>query len=273
MASKQLQKLYKTKSIHLQWMPMLIIKAMGYSSLIAALIRMFMYWYNNKKQSKRLGYNLHLKNKTERLCPLKRVNSSIANLNLSELREREEIIPTSPSSPPTFRWGTGLLSTSAIIHNILKKKKMSISLKNTVLWNPSTDMNTPNHAFYENTISLLIHLSRLYDIYLIIHVISKQEREQIQRLLINANLFHLFKIFYCDSEQTKLNFIQNIQPIIHVEGGWEKDNGKYVVNKLENQVKYIIWITSLSDNINNNNFIELSNHILSTSIAKQVVNV
>ncbi|CAO3668109.1 unnamed protein product [Rhizopus stolonifer] len=55
------------------------------------------------------------------------------------------------------------------------RKKMTISLKNTVLWNPSSDVNM--YAFQEDVIQLLTQLSYLYDIYIVVQVNSKMSKK------------------------------------------------------------------------------------------------
>lgn len=109
------------------------------------------------------------------------------------------------------------------------------------MWNPSSDFNTPNHAFHENTVTLLNKLTHIYDIYVIIQLNSDQERHQITQLLNNANiLLDSRKILYCSTEQGKLHLIRHIQPQIHVEGGCESDDGSFIINGLNVEQK--IWI-------------------------------
>jgi hypothetical protein len=139
----------------------------------------------------------------------------------------------------------------------------------TILWNPSSDINTPNHAFHEKTVLFLNKLAQIYDIYIIIHLNNDQERHQIQQLLTNAKLLlDDRKILYCSSEQGKVHVIQHIQPTIHIEGGCEQDNGERVVEQLH--VERIIWVVPFGQLQQEQNNIEFTHHILHTSIAKQV---
>lgn len=116
---------------------------------------------------------------------------------------------------------------------------------------------------------LLNKLAQVYDIYVIIHLNTDQERLQIQQLLTNANLLlDDRKIVYCGSEQGKVHVIQHIQPTIHVEGGCEQDNGIYIVEHLE--VERIIWVLPFGQQQQDQKNIEFTDHILHTSIAKQV---
>ncbi|KAK3839680.1 MAG: hypothetical protein J3R72DRAFT_178969 [Linnemannia gamsii] len=45
---------------------------------------------------------------------------------------------------------------------------MTISLKNTIVWNPSPDPTTPNYGFVEGAIPLLFHLAETYNLHLIL---------------------------------------------------------------------------------------------------------
>ncbi|KAI9473510.1 MAG: hypothetical protein EXX96DRAFT_578298 [Benjaminiella poitrasii] len=280
MPPAHLQRLYYPKATYSQWIPILLMKTMGYSSLFAVFISMVMYWYNNKKQLRRLGYNQKddspctVSKRNNRLSHLRRTSSTFSNLsNIKRRVGRGENFTSSSTRPasPLSVWSTKILSTTNLINSMIKKKKMTISLKNTILWNPSKDIDTPNHAFHENTVSLLVKLAQLYDIYAIAHITSDQEHEQIHHLLSNVNFSSPSKVFYCHSEDAKLSIIQHIRPTIHVEGGWEQDNGQYILDKLEkNRVERVIWITSLAHDKPSYNITESSHHILNTSIAKQV---
>jgi hypothetical protein len=118
----------------------------------------------------------------------------------------------------------------------------------TVLWNPSPDVDTPIYAFQENSIQLLTRLSYLYDIYVIVHVNSPEEQEGIQELLANATgglftyLIDPRKIIYCSEEEGKIHIIRHIEPFVHIEGGWEMDDGEDIVKKLKPFVTKIIWV-------------------------------
>jgi hypothetical protein len=103
---------------------------------------------------------------------------------------------------------------------------------------------------------------------------SEQEHHQIHQLLNNANLLiDPRKILYCSSEQGKLHLIKHIQPAIHVEGGWEMDDGSFIVEQLAGLVEQKIWIqknNTATAYANNEQGIEFANNILRTCIAKQV---
>ncbi|KAG0169812.1 hypothetical protein DFQ28_002866 [Apophysomyces sp. BC1034] len=122
---------------------------------------------------------------------------------------------------------------------------MTISLKNCILWNPSSDVNTPNHAFHENATVLLTRLCQIYDVYLIIHINSENERNEILGLLENASVLSQLdsrKILYCSTEKGKVHMIRHIDPQIHVEGGWELDDGEDIVRTLRPHVQKLLWV-------------------------------
>lgn len=126
------------------------------------------------------------------------------------------------------------------------------------------------HAFHENTVLLLNQLVQLYDIYVMIHITSDQERHQIHQLLNNANLLiDPRKVLYCSSEQGKLHLIKHIQPAIHVEGGWELDDGSLIMEQLAASVEQKIWISKKNVQIDHDESIEYADNILKTCLAKQ----
>lgn len=147
------------------------------------------------------------------------------------------------------------------------------------------------YAFQESSIQILTRLSCLYDIYVIVHVNSEQEKENIQSLLENASSTDgLFadgvdnrKIIFCSEEEGKIHIIRHIEPFIHVEGGWEKDDGEDIIKKLKPFVTKLIWIITkrrrdsfkpenvkIQDQGILGNNVELSDLLMNTSIAQQV---
>ncbi|KAG1051202.1 hypothetical protein G6F46_006601 [Rhizopus delemar] len=159
---------------------------------------------------------------------------------------------------------------------------MTISLKNTVLWNPSSDISM--YAFHENVLQLIIRLTYAYDIYIIIHINSVKERDRIQFLLENTQggLFtggymDQRKIIYCSEEEGKVHIIRHIEPVIHIEGGWEEDDGEKIVKRLQPFIKKIVWIVTKrkmdlmkSDHDLKHN-VELAERLADTSIAREVM--
>ncbi|KAG0002016.1 hypothetical protein BGZ80_011767 [Entomortierella chlamydospora] len=60
------------------------------------------------------------------------------------------------------------------------RKVMTISVKNTIVWNPSPDPTTPNYGFVEGVIPLLFHLAENYNLHLILLSPLIQEAQQRQ---------------------------------------------------------------------------------------------
>lgn len=124
----------------------------------------------------------------------------------------------------------------------------------------------------------------MYDVYLIIHINSEQEKEYFSNLLKeNVTSVDTRKIIYCSEEEGKIHIIRHIEPFVHIEGGWEKDDGEEIIKKLKPFIKKLIWIITkrkrnsfqpqhikkqdldlLSKNI------ELSDLLTNTSIAHEV---
>ncbi|KAI7829419.1 hypothetical protein BC939DRAFT_25945 [Gamsiella multidivaricata] len=55
---------------------------------------------------------------------------------------------------------------------------MTISIKNTVVWNPSPDPTTPNYGFVEGAIPLLFHLAENFNLHLILLCPPLQQKQQ-----------------------------------------------------------------------------------------------
>ncbi|KAG1373243.1 hypothetical protein G6F60_009678 [Rhizopus arrhizus] len=251
-----------TKRVHKTWA---FIKYTGYCSLVTLLMSIIAYWYKRYKEQKRE-------------VQLKRSNLSLLNVQCTLFTP-----PHSPISNTSFSNNTssrhGPSWSARLMDGVMSaagmKKKMTISLKNTVLWNPSRDIQLPNHAFQENAIRLLIELSTAYDLYVMIHMNTEQDRTQIDRLMTSAHLFDTIdkrKVIYCSSEEDKVQLIQQIDPVVHVEGGWELDDGKKMMERLS--IDRVIWILANQKKRvyyeQHYEKIEISDHILNTSIAKSV---
>jgi hypothetical protein len=116
---------------------------------------------------------------------------------------------------------------------------------------------------------------------------TEEEKEKIANLLENATNLNAHmdprKIIYCSSEEGKIHIIRHIEPFIHVEGGWEKDDGEEIIKKLKPFVNKLIWIITkkrrnsfMPENIKSEdhgliaNNIELSDLLIDTSIAREV---
>ncbi|CAG8496999.1 hypothetical protein C2G38_2120406 [Gigaspora rosea] len=135
---------------------------------------------------------------------------------------------------------------------IPKKKTISISMKNTLLWNPSSDPDNPNHAFFENIIPFLNQLAQLYVIYLVCPVSSTQEKEQILTLLRNAqqfnnNVIDERRVLFCETEEGKIHIIRHLETNVHVEGG---TNGEECVEMVRGFVGNVIWLLHGDNNKN-----------------------
>lgn len=116
-------------------------------------------------------------------------------------------------------------------------------LMQVLLWNPSPDPKTPNHAFFENIVPLLNLLSQSYDIHLICPVSSILEKEQILNLLRHANLLNPGviderKVLFCETQEGKIHIIRHIEANVHIEGGI---NAEDTVEMVRGFVGNVIW--------------------------------
>ncbi|ORX58326.1 hypothetical protein DM01DRAFT_1405933 [Hesseltinella vesiculosa] len=166
---------------------------------------------------------------------LKRSSSSLRDLQSGKFS------PTYERSPPSTPWRTRFLGNLVL----QKKKKLTVSIKNTILWNPSQDIDSPNHAFHENAIALLTQLCQQYNVHLLIQTNTDEERDQINRLLaptVRRLVDPSSQIHYCSDEASKLNLVRRLAPSVHVEGGWELDDGECLVRSLRTSVDKLVWI-------------------------------
>ncbi|KAI8390978.1 uncharacterized protein BYT42DRAFT_555077 [Radiomyces spectabilis] len=246
-----------------RWLPRWILQLFGYSSLAAAVISFAIYYY--KKSTRQLQDNSHSK--------------SIPSLSGSSTQvsgdDKSALPGTSSSTVAAGGWSAKLLGS--VPNSRKKKEKLTISLKNTILWNPSSDVDVPNHAFHEHATTLLSRLSQLYDVYLLISVGSKEEQDQIQHLLDHAGLIgsdglDKRKILFCSTEEGKIHIVRHVEPYMHVEGGGELDDGGNSVKKLQPFVPKLLWIATRgkykeADKSASN--IEVTDHILKSSLARR----
>ncbi|CAB4381080.1 unnamed protein product [Rhizophagus irregularis] len=162
-------------------------------------------------------------------------------------RDQDDEAPTRPETRRVTRTERDQRNlASRLFRNALlppKKKTISISMKNTLLWNPSSDPDSPNHAFIENIVPFLHQLSKIYVIHLICPVSSEQEKQQILGLLRNSKLFSSKviderRVLFCESDEGKIHIIRHLEANVHVEGGI---NGEEVVEMIRGFVGSVLW--------------------------------
>ncbi|KAL0095297.1 hypothetical protein F4703DRAFT_1938622 [Phycomyces blakesleeanus] len=210
--------------------PTWLLRLVGGTSFVA-LISLALYWYRRFPPG---GRRALAKDSSS-------ASSSSSSLEKSALRRtsssRSSLSDEGNANPPcentSAGWGSRLLG----------------NVRSTILWNPSPDVNVPNHAFHENGAILLLRLAQANEVYLIIHIHSEDERHQIQKLLENASLvgprlIDSRRILYCSTEQGKIHLIRHIEPAIHIEGGWELDDGEDIVRKVRPFVNKLIWVVT-----------------------------
>ncbi|CAO3653235.1 unnamed protein product [Cunninghamella echinulata] len=161
----------------------------------------------------------------------------------------------------------------------------------TVLWNPSSDVTSPNHAFHEHGHKLLSELVKQHDVYIITHVNNEEQKEHMEHLLENANINQLDprKVLFCSTEEGKIHLVRHLEPQIHIEGGWEEDDGEDIIRKLRPFIPKLIWVITKRRRSSFNTSstkkqlplkledqgilgpnVELTDHLLDTSFAKEL---
>ncbi|KAF9899159.1 hypothetical protein BX616_003208 [Lobosporangium transversale] len=137
------------------------------------------------------------------------------------------------------------------------RKVMTISLKNTIVWNPSPDPTTPNYGFVEGAVPLLFHLAENYNLHLILlcpsltqqhqngkdrvptiqeqdemkrqqQLVQDRDREQILTMLKNAGLItppgsrgskliDPRQVLICETEEGVGHVVRHLESQVHVE--------------------------------------------------------
>ncbi|KAI9098054.1 hypothetical protein DFS34DRAFT_619458 [Phlyctochytrium arcticum] len=131
--------------------------------------------------------------------------------------------------------------TSAL-RNWSGKRRITVSMKDIVLWNPSPDPTNPNHAFRESALPFLHMLvSQSHnEVYLLMVVNSDEEEVQIVSLLESSGLFNSGldsrRVLFCSTEEGKGHMIRHIEPLVHV------DNCDVVIQKLVQHVGHVVRV-------------------------------
>ncbi|CAG8667933.1 5334_t:CDS:2, partial [Paraglomus occultum] len=142
--------------------------------------------------------------------------------------------------------------TSRMFSNVGSGKRlMSISMKDTILWNPSRDPQRPNYAFIESVLPFLYQISNYYVITLITPVSTPEERAAIISLLRNARLFvegviDERRVLFCESEVGKVHIIKHIGASVHVEGATGMV-GENIIEDVRTFVGKVVWIMKRID--------------------------
>ncbi|CAO3587789.1 unnamed protein product [Absidia cylindrospora] len=189
------------------------------------------------------------------------------------------------SSSQKKKTGWNFLASGSGSSSSKKRKRVTISLKNTILWNPSSDVETPNHAFHEHGQALLSQLLQQHEVYILIHVTGEEEKAQMEHLLENGVLegLDMRKVLFCSTEEGKIHIIRHLEPQLHIEGGWEYDDGEDIIRKIRPFVAKAIWVITKRrrSSFNQANLkaddqgilgsnVELTDHLLDTSLAKDL---
>ncbi|KAJ3184585.1 hypothetical protein HDU87_003986 [Geranomyces variabilis] len=121
---------------------------------------------------------------------------------------------------------------------------VTISMKNIIVWNPSPDPATPNHAFRESALPYLQSLVKSQNpriqIHLITVVSSDEEEAQIRELLKASGLYadglDERRVLFCGTEEGKAHLVRHIEPAVHV------DQNDEVIERLAPYVKRLVRV-------------------------------
>ncbi|ORX54613.1 hypothetical protein DM01DRAFT_1335749 [Hesseltinella vesiculosa] len=155
----------------------------------------------------------------------------------------------------------------------MKRRRVTLSLKNTVLWNPSTDLDNGLYAFKPEALGFLKALVQHHEVYLVIQVNNNEEQQQIQHLLQQNHLqgFDERKILFCQKEQGKIHLVRHLEAQIHIEGGWEQDDGEEIVRQLKPFVPKIIWVQKHQRQVALGASVESVQNVTDTSFSKDLL--
>ncbi|KAI8344850.1 hypothetical protein BC941DRAFT_366443 [Chlamydoabsidia padenii] len=242
-----------TKKIIPRW----IFRLVGFTSLATALVSIAIYLYKQNIS------------KTKKSLPRS------AEEDVSETNQA-----SSSQSNKTSGWS---FLGSSNKNSSKKRKRVTISLKNTILWNPSSDTSSPNYAFHEHGQSLLSQLCKQHLVTIIIHVSDEEEKQQMEQLLDSVEGLDRQRILFCSTEEGKIHLIRHLESQIHIEGGWECDDGEDIVRKLRPFVQKVIWVITKRrrSSFNQSNLkvddqgilganVELTDHLVDTSLARDL---
>ncbi|KAG0215268.1 hypothetical protein BGX28_000487 [Mortierella sp. GBA30] len=139
----------------------------AYTTLACGLASLGLYIYRQKQKNVRSNHNGS--NNT-------RSSSSPDHTGLDHSNGQDDTRSSEAQSSSLARLGSKLART--VKRN---RRVMTISLKNTIVWNPSPDPTTPNYGFVEGAIPLLFHLAENYNLHLILLCPSLQPQPQRQQ--------------------------------------------------------------------------------------------
>ncbi|ORZ34359.1 hypothetical protein BCR44DRAFT_32195 [Catenaria anguillulae PL171] len=157
---------------------------------------------------------------------------------------------------------TSSTSTSLVLPTD-RPVRVSITLRNTALWSPSSDPSMPNFAFIEGAKSTLVrHLAAnpRIDLHVIAVVTSPEERTEVVRLLGAAGIYaylpmtnvHLVDPWKAVVEETtsgelagmprhlvaQVLAVQQIRPDVHIEGS----RSTRAVRWIAQHVPAVVWV-------------------------------
>lgn len=124
--------------------------------------------------------------------------------------------------------------------------------------------------------------------HLVTHTNTSAEKKQIRGLLRNAHIDRsenlresmVKQVHYCTTEQNKMELLRRLKPSIHIEGGWEMEDGYSIVGQILNgisSVNKLIWVVSnqkrelyYHDESSEADTLEFTDNITHSSLARDI---
>jgi hypothetical protein len=91
------------------------------------------------------------------------------------------------------------------------------------------------------------------------------------------------RVLFCSTEEGKIHLIRHLESQLHIEGGWECDDGEDIVRKIRPFVPKVIWVITKRRRSSFNqanlkaddhgvvgNNVELTDHLVDTSLAREL---
>ncbi|KAF8924297.1 hypothetical protein EDD21DRAFT_421310 [Dissophora ornata] len=143
-----------------------IAPLLAYATLAGSLISLGIYIYHKQQKASRRSNDPNDNNATSR-----NVNGAGQDRNARASQDNGSSGSSGQGDTRSSEAQSSSLSRlgSKIARTVKRNRKvMTISLKNTIVWNPSPDPTTPNYGFMEGAVPLLFHLAENFNLHLIL---------------------------------------------------------------------------------------------------------
>ncbi|KAG0240134.1 hypothetical protein B0O80DRAFT_462614 [Mortierella sp. GBAus27b] len=135
----------------------------AYTTLACSLVSLGVYVYRQQKGARRAGDRSPGNSTRNGASQDRNPRAGLDYSSINSSSGLEEGRTSEAQSSSLSRLGSKIART--VKRN---KKVLTISLKNTIVWNPSPDPTAPNYGFVEGAIPLLFHLAENFNVHLIL---------------------------------------------------------------------------------------------------------